>query len=129
MLNNLPYPSSIPVLFHKIIVLLVKFVLFIDNNEMVFTKTNKYILNALVFELYFPDHMKEKEIDILKFVEQDLKEVLGEDDFEQLPDGQKENVIEELHNRWSNPGSEIVKRMHSFAEKSPDILKPILDSK
>ena len=60
------------------------------------------------------------------FVEQDLKEVLGEDDFEQLPGEQKENVIEELHKRWSNPASEIVKRMSSFAEKSPDILKPIL---
>jgi hypothetical protein len=73
--------------------------------------------------------MKEKEIAILKFVEKDLKEVLGEDDFEPLPDEQKEAVIEKLHKRWSNPESEIVKRMNSFAEKSPDILKPILESK
>ena len=87
------------------------------------------VIDSVVFELYFPDHMKEKEIDILKFVEQDLKGVLGEDDFEQLPDDQKENVIEKLHKRWSNPDSEIVKRMNSFAEKSPDILKPILESK
>jgi hypothetical protein len=87
------------------------------------------LIDALVFELYFPDHLKEKEIDILKFVEQDLKETLGEDDFEQLPDEQKENIIEKLHKRWSNPASEIVKRMNSFAEKSPDILKPILESK
>jgi len=97
------------------------------NSIKTFT-TFREFSNALVFELYFPDHMKEKQIDILKFVEQDLKEVLGEDDFEQLPDKQKENVIEELHNRWSNPASEIVKRMNSFAEKSPDILKPILES-
>ena len=89
----------------------------------------KKIIDAMVFELYFPDHMEEKEIDILKFVEQDLKEVLGEDDFEQLPDEQKENIIEEFHKRWSNPDNEIVKRMNSFAEKSPDILKPILESK
>ena len=40
-----------------------------------------------------------------------------------------ENIIEELHKRWSNLASEIVKRMNSFAEKSPDILKPILESK
>ena len=72
--------------------------------------------------------MKEKEIDILKFVEQDLKEVLGEDDFEQLPDERKESIIEEIHNRWSDPKSDIVKRMNSFAEKSPDILKPILET-
>ena len=38
-------------------------------------------------------------------------------------------------NRWisfawlrEDPESEIVKRMNSFAEKSPDILKPILES-
>jgi hypothetical protein len=96
-----------------------------ESIQDVFIKIN----NALVFELYFPEHMKEKEIDILKFVEQDLKEVLCEDDFEQLPDEQKENVMEKLHKRWSNPASEIVKRMNSFAEKSPDILKPILESK
>ena len=87
------------------------------------------ILSPESLELYFPDHMKEKEIDILKFVEQDLKEVLVKDDFEQLPDEQKENIIKELHKRWSNPASEIVKRMNSFSEKSPDILKPILESK
>ena len=54
---------------------------------------------------------------------------MGEDGFDQLPDEQKETVIEKLHKRWSDPDSEIVKRMNSFAEKSPDILKPILESK
>ena len=97
-----------------------------DNNK---GSSFELIIDALVFQLYFPDHMKEKEIDTMKFVEQDLKEVLGEDDFEQLPDEQKENIVEELHKRWSTPDSEIVKRMNSFAEKSPDILKPILESK
>ena len=33
----------------------------------------------------------------------------------------------ELLNRWSDPDSEIVKRMNSFTKKSPDILKPILE--
>ena len=87
------------------------------------------ILNALVVELYFENETYESKLDILKFVEQDLKEVLGKDNFEQLPDKRKEAVIEELHKRWSNPASEIVKRMNSFTEKSPDILKSILESK
>ncbi|MEA2039946.1 MAG: N-6 DNA methylase [Thermodesulfobacteriota bacterium] len=105
-------------------------ILFSKENEFEGeSKTFETITDALVFQLYFSDYMKEKEIDILKFVEQDLKETLGEDDFEQLPDEQKENVIKELNKRWSNPDSEIVKRMNSFAEKSPDILKPILESK
>jgi len=109
---------------------IVALVLFtVDNTLKNKTETFTSVIDALVYELYFPDHMKEKEIDILKFVEQDLKETLGEVDFEQLPDEQKENVIEKLHKLWSNPDSEIVKRMNSFAEKSPDILKPILESK
>ena len=37
-------------------------------------------------------------------------------------------VITELHNRWSDLDSEIVKRINSFAEKSPEILKPKLES-
>jgi len=113
----------------RLLIILVALILYAksENNNFTFILLDK-IIDGLVFELYFPDHMKEKEINILKFVEQDLKEVSGEDDFEQLPDEKKENVIEELHKRWSNPASEIVKRMNSFAEKSPDILKPILES-
>ena len=42
---------------------------------------------------------------------------------------QKEKVIKQLHTKWTDPKSEIVKRMNSFAEKSPDILKPILESR
>jgi len=126
-----PLPIKIIPLEHqRPFVLIAKYIEFLKFGSIIPTVDFfERLIDAMVFELYFPDHMKEKEIDILKFVEQDLKEVLGEDDFEQLPDKQKENVIEKLHNRWSNPKSEIVKRMNSFAEKSPDILKPILESK
>jgi len=117
--------TTINVSFFKLIYELASTLIASSFYESIFTN----IIDSLVFELYFPDHMKEKEIAILKFVEKDLKEVLGEDDFEPLPDEQKENIIEELNKRWSNPDSEIVKRMNSFAEKSPDILKPILESK
>lgn len=40
---------------------------------------------------------------------------------------QKEQVITELHNRWNDPDSEIVKRVNRFFEKFPEILKPILE--
>ena len=83
----------------------------------------------MVFELYFPDHMKDRNIDILQFVEKDLKEVMQNREFDQLTDDQKKKVINRLHARWANPKSQIVKRMNSFAEKSPDILKPILESR
>ena len=82
----------------------------------------------MVFNLYYPDHMKERKIDILQFVEKDISEVMQGKEFETMDNAQKEQVITELHNRWSDPDSEIVKRMNSFSEKSPEILKPILES-
>ena len=71
--------------------------------------------------------MKERKIDILQFVEKDIEEVLQGKEFQKYNDNQKEQVITELHKRWSDPDSEIVKRMNSFSEKSPEILKPILE--
>lgn len=34
---------------------------------------------------------------------------------------------EQLHTKWSDPQNEVRKRINSFPEKSPDILKPILE--
>ncbi|MCD6532538.1 MAG: Eco57I restriction-modification methylase domain-containing protein [Deltaproteobacteria bacterium] len=87
------------------------------------------IMNALIFQLYFPDHMKEKQIDILQFIEKDLAEVMQDRDFKQLSDSEKENIINQLHARWSHPDSEVRNRIKLFAVRSPDILKPILGSK
>lgn len=86
------------------------------------------ILNALIFNLYFPDHMKEREIEVLKFAEQDIEKIMQGNDFEKLSDSEKDNVIEQLHLTWNNPNSEVVKRIAQFKTKSPDILKPILES-
>lgn len=86
------------------------------------------VIDALVFNLYFPDHMKERGIDVLQFVEQDINEVMQGKDFEKLSDKQKESVVEHFHKRWTDPENEVVKRMAMFKEKSPDILKVILES-
>ena len=86
------------------------------------------IQDALVFNIYFPDHMKERGIDVLDFVERDINEVMQGREFEKLGDTEKEQVIEALHAKWSHPDNEVVKRMAMFKEKSPDILKPILES-
>lgn len=88
----------------------------------------KRVADALVLELYFPDHMKERKIDILKFAEKDLKDVIQNRDFDQLTDDQKEKVVSQLHDRWTHPGSEVRNRIKLFAVRSPEILKPILES-
>lgn len=104
---------------------------FIFNN---YTKLNGYhvlfdqITNGIIVEHYFPDHMKERGIDVLEFVDRDINEVMKGREFEKLSDTEKEQVIEALHAKWSHPDNEVVKRMALFKEKSPEILKPILES-
>jgi hypothetical protein len=92
------------------------------------SKIFRTICDALVFNLYFPDHMKEREIDVLEFVERDIAEVLKGMEFESLRDTEKEDVIEALHAKWSHPDNEVRNRIKLFAVRSPEILKPILES-
>jgi tRNA1(Val) A37 N6-methylase TrmN6 len=92
------------------------------------TKLFAEITNGLVFNLYFPDHMKEKEIDVLEFVERDMEKALQGREFDSLLDAEKEKVIEQLHAIWSHPDNEVRNRIKLFAVRSPEILKPILES-
>lgn len=85
------------------------------------------IANAFVFNLYFPDHMKERKIDVLDFVEEDINNVMQGREFEKLSDSEKEEIIAQLHQKWTDPENEVVKRMAQFKEKSPDILKVIME--
>ena len=78
--------------------------------------------------LYFLDHMKEHEIDVLDFVEKDIEKALQGQKFDSLNNAKKEEVIQQLHAEWTDPKNEVVKRMAMFKEKSPHILKPILES-
>jgi len=86
------------------------------------------VTNGLVFNLYFPEHMKGLEIDILKFVERDINKALQSIDFNKLKDGEKDKVINQLHDSWSHPNNEVRNRIKLFAVRSPDILKPIIES-
>jgi hypothetical protein len=72
--------------------------------------------------------MKERGIDVLEFVEQDIAYIMHGREFDNLDDTEKEQVIEQLHSTWTDPNNEVVKRMSMFKEKSPEILKPILES-
>ena len=91
--------------------------------------TLRNVLDSMVFELYFTGHLKEREIDILQFVERDFEEILGKNDFDILATNEKENIINQLHTRWTHPDSEVRNRIKLFAVRSPEILKPILESR
>jgi len=86
------------------------------------------VLDSLILNLYFPSEMKEKGIDVLQFVEKDISKAIQGRDFENLSDTEKEAVIEQLHKTWSHPDNEVRNRIKLFAVRSPEILKPILDS-
>ena len=86
------------------------------------------VLDALVFNLYFPDHMKERGIDVLEFVERDIERVMQGREFEKLADAEKKQVIEQLQATWNHPDNEVRNRIKLFAVRSPEILKPILES-
>jgi adenine-specific DNA-methyltransferase len=86
------------------------------------------IIDGLAMELYFPNHMKEQEIDVMDFVERDIEKALQGREFDSLSDQEKEKVIEQLHATWSHPDNEVRNRIKLFAVRSPEILKPILES-
>ncbi|KAA8485878.1 Eco57I restriction-modification methylase [Arcticibacter tournemirensis] len=94
------------------------------SNNTAFEQT----INGVIFNLYFPKHMRERGIDVLEFVEQEIQEVMQGRDFEKLNDPEKEQVIEALHATWGHPDNEVRNRIKLFAVRSPEILKPILES-
>lgn len=51
------------------------------------------ILDSIIFEIQFTDHMKKRGIDVLDYVERDIEEVMQGREFEKLSDADKEQVI------------------------------------
>ena len=85
------------------------------------------IINGIICEFYFGEKMAEAGIDILKLVERDVSEAIGNQAFDQLPKAEQQAVATQLYQQWSNPDNEVPRRISLFAERSPDILKPILE--
>jgi adenine-specific DNA-methyltransferase len=86
------------------------------------------VVDALILDLHFSNHMKEREVDVLQFVERDMEKALQGRELDSLSDSEKEKVIEQLHATWSHPDNEVRNRIKLFAVRSPEILKPILES-
>ena len=86
-------------------------------------------IDGLLFNLYFDSHTKEQEIAIFDLVKYELSKVVGGQSLDHLSKDQKETVAAQLRQKWSHPDNEVHRRMSLFAERSPDILKPILESR
>ena len=121
------YMDQLPVSEFSASVGLISEILHFASENAHYIQFSKF-LNASIFNLYFPDHMKERNIDVLEFVERDIAEVMLDREFDSLSDTEKEDVIEALHAKWSHPDNEVRNRIKLFAVRSPEILKPILES-
>lgn len=73
--------------------------------------------------------MRANQINVLQIIAQDLQEILKKQNFDQLSNDDKRNIVKHLHERWTHPDSEVRNRIKLFAVRSPEILKPILESK
>lgn len=96
----------------------------LQNNNSINIDT---IIDGYFFNLYFPDHMNEREINIIEFVEQDIVEVMQGREFDKMNNEEKEKVIEQLSGKWNHPDNGINNRIKLFAVRSPEILRPILE--
>jgi hypothetical protein len=81
------------------------------------------VINGCVFELYFPEHMKEKEIDILQFVEKEIQPIESK---------QTDGIIAAIkttYELWREHKSQVRNRLLLFASRSQDIIMKIENGK
>jgi adenine-specific DNA-methyltransferase len=88
------------------------------------------VIDGCVFELYFEEHMKEKGINIID----DVKKYIHESGLNQdvdcfVPRNDNEDKKQKIWELYKTMSTGIVQvKMTDFITKSPDILKPILQS-
>lgn len=99
----------------------------VKNNELIARKFES-ILDGMVYELCFQNHMEEKQINIIEFVKKDIQKVFKNETFENLNELEKLERIKELYSEWIHPDNEVRNRLKLFAVRSPDILRPILET-
>lgn len=81
------------------------------------------VINGCVFELYFPEHMKEKEIDILQFVEKEIQPIEGKQTDDIIA------AIKTTYELWREHKSQVRNRLLLFASRSQDIIMKIENGK
>ena len=96
----------------------------VNNSELSFDQ----VIDAFVFEVYFSEHMKDNDINIIEELKRLIKEVSGGKEFESFNEVEKETISRKVNEMLLKPDNQIRNRIKLFPVKSPDILKPILES-
>ena len=80
------------------------------------------IIDGCVYELYFEEHMKQLDLNILHEVKERIKPILGIN-----TDEEKAKIILDVFNNIKKKDNPIRTRLELFAIRSTDILKPIIE--
>lgn len=92
---------------------------FVSLNSM-FIDLFEKIIDGCVYELLFREHMKEREIDIMSYLYQQIKPIEG------LSDQDKNNIIISVHSNIFMTDNPARARLKLFVSRSPEYLKPII---
>ena len=92
---------------------------FIFLNSM-FIDLFEKIVDGCVYELFFREHMKEREIDIMSYLYQKIKSIDG------LSDKDKNNTIISVHSDIFMTDNPVRARLKLFVSRSQEFLKPII---
>lgn len=104
---------------------------FLPSNPPEFLTIGSFIdtvLDSCIYELYFHNHMKNRGLDILTFIQDDFEHLFKSLDFNSLNEEEKKLMLIQLFEKWSHPDSPVKNRIQLFAIKSPEILKLIIES-
>lgn len=92
---------------------------FISINSM-FVDLFEKIVDGCVYELFFREHMKERDIDIMSYLYQKIIPING------LSDEDKNNTIISVHNSIFMTDNPVRTRLKLFVSRSQEFLKPII---
>ena len=92
---------------------------FISLNSM-FIDLFEKIVDGCVYELFFREHMKEREIDIMSYLYQKIIPIDG------LSDEDKNNTIISVHSSIFMTDNPVRTRLKLFVSRSQEFLRPII---
>lgn len=78
------------------------------------------IIDGCVYELFFREHMKEREIDVIQYLYEVIKPIDGLDEYDSF------NTIASVHSQIFMTHNPIRTRLKLFVSRSPEYLKPII---
>lgn len=93
-----------------------------DDNSLteLFVDLFNDIIDGCVYELFFQEHMKEREINIISYLYEIIKPIHGLDVYESF------NTIASVHSKIFTTNNPVRTRLKLFVSRSPEYLKPII---